>query len=161
MGIRPRLAASAAVVLALAVAAIAISGAVLLSRTIETAKVRELAAYYDQLIADMSQLAQGAADRSALIANIPAVQAAMAADDRDALAALFVPGFAVQRRDHKVRQFQFHKPPATSFLRVHKPERFGDDISAFRKTVVQTNDRKTVISGLERCLLYTSDAADE
>ena len=40
--------------------------------------------------------------------------------------------------------------PATSFLRVHKPQKFGDDLSGFRKTVVATNTQKTTIMGLER-----------
>ncbi len=40
-------------------------------------------------------------------------------------------------------------PPATSFFRVHKPSKFDDDLSGFRKTVVEANRGKKVISGLE------------
>ena len=50
----------------------------------------------------------------------------------------------------KVAQFQFHKPPAISFLRVHKPQKFGDDLSSFRKTVLETNRRKEMILGVEK-----------
>ncbi len=48
-----------------------------------------------------------------------------------------------------VAQFQFHTPPATSFLRYHLPEHFGDDLSNFRSTVVQANSKKQAVVGLE------------
>jgi methyl-accepting chemotaxis protein len=77
------------------------------------------------------------------------VQKAFSERDRAQLEALFVPGFARLKRDYGVRQFQFHEPPATSFLRVHKPAKFGDDLSSFRLTVVETNQVKKPIQGLE------------
>lgn len=46
-------------------------------------------------------------------------------------------------------QFQFHLPPAISFLRLQKTERYGDDLSEFRKTVVFANATKKTIKGLE------------
>jgi methyl-accepting chemotaxis protein len=80
---------------------------------------------------------------------MPAVQDAMARDDRDALIKLFGPTFAVLKSDYGVDQFQFHSPPAISYLRVHQPAKFGDDLSGFRKTVLAANqDRKTIV-GLE------------
>ncbi|MBF0190733.1 MAG: methyl-accepting chemotaxis protein [Magnetococcales bacterium] len=75
---------------------------------------------------------------------------AFAARDRDALAKLTTP-FYKQRLEpqYKIDQFQFHLPPATSFLRAHKPEQFGDDLSAFRKTVVVANQTRKPVVGLE------------
>ena len=52
-------------------------------------------------------------------------------------------------KKYAVRQFQFHTPPAQSFARIHKPEKFGDDLSSFRQTVVKTNASKTPTFGLE------------
>lgn len=52
-------------------------------------------------------------------------------------------------KEHGIAQFQFHTPPATSFLRLHKPEKFGDDLSGFRHTVVQTNQTQEHVIGLE------------
>jgi methyl-accepting chemotaxis protein len=46
-------------------------------------------------------------------------------------------------------QFQFHLPDATSFLRLHKPEKFGDNLSKFRKTVVEVASSKMPVTGLE------------
>jgi methyl-accepting chemotaxis protein len=86
---------------------------------------------------------------SALVAGIPQVQKAFAERDRDALKSIFASGFPVLKKAYGVRQFQFHEPPATSFLRVHKLERFGDDLSSFRHTVVETNRTKKPIQGLE------------
>ena len=50
---------------------------------------------------------------------------------------------------YKIKQFQYHVPPATSFLRLHKPSKFGDDLSAFRKTVIEVNKNQKKIVGLE------------
>ncbi len=86
---------------------------------------------------------------SAVVASIPAVQEAMAKDDRDALMRLFGPGFAAMKSEYGVDQFQFHAPPAVSFLRIHQPSKFGDDLSGFRKTVVAANAERKIIVGLE------------
>ncbi len=48
-----------------------------------------------------------------------------------------------------INQFQFHTPPATSFLRLHKMKKFGDDLSAFRQTVIQANATQQPVVGLE------------
>lgn len=86
---------------------------------------------------------------SALVGNIPFVQEKFDAGDRAALAAQFLPGFKLLEKEYGVEQFQFHTPPAFSFLRLHKPEKFGDDLSSFRHTVVKTNDKKKPTRGLE------------
>ena len=50
---------------------------------------------------------------------------------------------------YNISQFQFHTPPAISFLRLHKPKKYGDDLSSFRQTVVDANNLKKKIVGLE------------
>jgi methyl-accepting chemotaxis protein len=84
------------------------------------------------------------------VAEMSAVQQAMAEQDRDTLRDMLLTSY--QQLDEKfgVPQSQFHLPPATSFLRLHKPENFGDDLSAFRNTVLATNSQKQAISGLEK-----------
>ncbi|MDZ4261725.1 MAG: methyl-accepting chemotaxis protein [Pseudomonadota bacterium] len=86
---------------------------------------------------------------SAFVANIPGVQQAFSEGDRDTLARMLTPTFKLMQERYNVEQFQFHTPPATSFLRLHKPEKFGDDLSAFRATVVETNKKRQPISGIE------------
>ncbi len=84
-----------------------------------------------------------------LVAGMPGVQKALAAKDRAALAAEFVPQYALMRDRFDFQQMQFHLPPATSFLRVHRPDRFGDDLSEIRPGVVAVNSTKAPVSGLE------------
>lgn len=86
---------------------------------------------------------------SALVANIPLVQEKFAAGDRKGISDLFVPGFSALTTRYGVEQFQFHTPPATSWLRVHKPAKFGDDLSSFRHTVIATNTTQQPTRGLE------------
>jgi len=52
----------------------------------------------------------------------------------------------------KTVEIHFHLPPAKSFLRIwRKPgdRDGGDDLSAFRKTIVKANNEKIQVSGLE------------
>lgn len=114
-----------------------------------TAEQRELRAVHTSVIAEIDALGRQALAGSALISGMPEVQRAMKEQNRDALAAAFVPAFGTLKSDHQVRQFQFHLPPATSFLRVHKPAKFGDDLSGFRKTVVMANTQSKPVRGLE------------
>lgn len=82
------------------------------------------------------------------VASMPSITEAFASGNRERVQALVGSTFAPMKEDG-VEQFQFHTPPATSFLRVHAPAKFGDDLSSFRNTVVETNrDRKPVL-GLE------------
>jgi methyl-accepting chemotaxis protein len=92
---------------------------------------------------------RGAEALAKTIALLPPVQEAAARQDREVLLALLSDAFATLKSDYGVRQFQFHTPPATSMLRVHKPQKYGDDLSSFRLTVVQANQRRAVVTGPE------------
>ncbi len=83
------------------------------------------------------------------LANTHELQQAFASGDRAALATLTAPIFGELKQRYGVRQFQFHTPDAHSFFRAHKPEKFGDDLSGFRKTVVTANDSRRVVEGIE------------
>jgi methyl-accepting chemotaxis protein len=109
----------------------------------------EMSEIYENIVSGIDSEGRLARAMSALVAGIPDVQAAFAENDRETLADLFAPGFAKLKKEYGVRQFQFHLPPATSYFRVHKPAKFGDDLSGFRKTVLQGNRDKRPIQGLE------------
>lgn len=47
------------------------------------------------------------------------------------------------------RQFHFHFPDNTSFLRFHRPEKYGDDLSGIRQTVSRTNRERVKTVGFE------------
>ncbi|MBF0109054.1 MAG: methyl-accepting chemotaxis protein [Magnetococcales bacterium] len=82
--------------------------------------------------------------------NDKGIIAAFAAQDRKSLLDMTLPFFKDRMLpQYKMNQFQFHLPPAISFLRVHEPAKFGDDLSSFRKTVIVTNQSKKPVVGLE------------
>ena len=83
------------------------------------------------------------------VAALPGVPEAFAAGERDKLLALTAPAFERLRKQSGVEQMQFHTSTSHSFLRVHQPKKFGDDLSSFRTTVVAANREKRRISGLE------------
>ena len=88
--------------------------------------------------------------QAVVIASLPVVQAAVAAQDDRALEQLLGPGFAHMKAAAGMAQMQFHLAPATSLVRIHKLEKRGDDLSGFRQTVVDANPTGTSLSGLER-----------
>ncbi|MGV1097913.1 cache domain-containing protein [Thiovibrio sp. JS02] len=77
------------------------------------------------------------------------VLTAFAQGDRELLATSLKGYFAELKKTYQIDQFQFHTPPATSFLRLHQPGKFGDDLSAFRATVIEANSKKKAVVGLE------------
>ena len=149
LGIRTRITAALALASAGTAVFVLLGAMWIISGIVDRADERELRSHYDALQSRLGQEARRAAAMSAVVATIPAVQEAMARDDRDALMGLFGAGFAALKSDYGVDQFQFHTPPAISYLRVHQPKKFGDDLSGFRKTVVAANQARKPIVGLE------------
>ncbi|MBN9673090.1 methyl-accepting chemotaxis protein [Roseibium aggregatum] len=125
-------------------------GEFLTSKLTDMAMAREVEAAERALQSRIQADSRQALLMATVVAGQEGVQQKLAARDRDGLAAEFVPAFAGLKETYDIRQFQFHLPPAESFLRVHKPQKFGDDLSGFRHTVVATNTRHEPISGLEK-----------
>ncbi len=113
---------------------------------VEQKNAEKMANHVLSTINSEGRRAQSMAD---LVASIPDVQTAFANQDRERLTALFASGFSHLKENYGIRQFQFHTPPATSFLRVHKLKKFGDDLSNFRNTVVEINKDHKPVMGLE------------
>ncbi len=87
---------------------------------------------------------------SELLLNDKEVLQLFSWQDRGMLADHLLPIYQSKLKpEFGVKQFQFHLPPATSFLRLHKVQKFGDDLSSFRKTVIGANDKVKIVSGLE------------
>ena len=120
-----------------------------MDRIIGESQTRELNRHFERFSGSLRDNAAKAEALAALTAKLPPVQQAMAAGDRDALLALFGAAFKSLKDGYGIEQFQFHTPPATSFLRVHQPQKFGDDLSSFRATVVKANADHQPVGGLE------------
>lgn len=102
--------------------------------------------FYDQVRAKE----QDAIMSMEIMLNNDSLISKFADGDRDGLKDLLLSLYKDKlKKEHDVVQFQFHTPPATSFLRLHKPKKFGDDLSSFRETVISANSSKKVISGIE------------
>lgn len=120
------------------------------SSVVVEAEERELKKLYQSAIAEIKSQGQLANALASTVANIEHFNELFSNGDREQLASHLVPVFKVIKKDFNARQFQYHLPPATSFLRVHKPQKYGDDLSSFRKTVVATNQHQKNIVGLEK-----------
>ncbi len=94
--------------------------------------------------------ADSAVALAATIAADPHIQDAFAARDRETLLALMTPLYAALHERYGVSQAHFHIAPGVSFLRVHKPETFGDDISTTRLMVAKALNEQAVVTGLEQ-----------
>ncbi|WP_213773804.1 methyl-accepting chemotaxis protein [Bradyrhizobium sp. dw_78] len=109
---------------------------------------QQLKLQYDSIIAAVDYEGRSALAVSAVIAALPPVGDAVAAGDRDKLGELLHdPLMALKAQG--MPMISFHTPPATNFFRVHTPKIFGEDISARRATVVESNATGKPIVGVE------------
>jgi len=144
-----RFQAAVMVTIAAVIATIQVASYSTFKTTLQEAEKRELTEIHEAVMTELASEGRTAQAMSQLVAGIPLVQQAFAQGDRDRLKVLFLPGFDTLKRDFGARQFQFHLPPATSFLRVHKPQKHSDDLSGIRHTVVETNSSRAPVAGLE------------
>ncbi|CAA7616437.1 cache domain-containing protein [Magnetospirillum sp. UT-4] len=148
-GLTARFAGGFTAVSLLAVLVTGIAGTRYSAHLVEQAEERELNGRYGQFVDAINAASHQAEAMAAVVAGIPGIPQAVATGDRAMLSAMFVPGFKTMKQVYGVEQFQFHLPPATSFLRVHSPAKFGDDLTAIRKTIIRTNQVKAPTRGLE------------
>jgi len=99
------------------------------------------------------EVTEGKAEQLQLIARtvseMPSVQDNLMFQSREDLLTITAPLFIGLKEIIDLDVFHFHLPPATSFLRLQKPEKFGDDLSSFRKIVVAVNTNVVPAVGLE------------
>lgn len=75
---------------------------------------------------------------------------------RDALYEIVGDKWAAVQNKFSARQLHFHLGPgSTSFLRVHKPEKFGDNMDNVRFTIVDTNQKADSVTGFETGRVYS------
>ncbi len=83
------------------------------------------------------------------VAAMPSIQDNLMYQAREDLQNVTAPLFKELKKKIDLNVFHFHLPPATSFLRLQKPEKYGDDLSSFRKTVVLANKTGKDAAGIE------------
>jgi methyl-accepting chemotaxis protein len=86
--------------------------------------------------------------RAELISSMPTVRKAFAKRDRAALLEECKDMFAEQKDKYGMDEGQFHTPPGVSFLRLHAPQKFGDDQSKSRPMLVDVIKNKAHKKGI-------------
>jgi methyl-accepting chemotaxis protein len=119
-------------------------------QTFLMAEELRLEAKFNGVLKVLEDKAQAATAMALVVASMPDVQKTFGEQNREKLSALTLPFFKKEKERLSLAQFQFHLPPATSFLRLHKPAKFGDDLSSIRQTVIEVNRNKTIVSGIEK-----------
>ncbi len=59
------------------------------------------------------------------------------------------PLYKTLARDSNIRQLHFHLPDNRSFLRFHRPDRFGDDLTDIRPSLVKANRERVTVTCFE------------
>lgn len=72
---------------------------------------------------------------------------------RDSLYQYLLPSYKYLR-ELGIKQLHFHLPDNTSFLRFHRPGKFGDDLTQVRYSVCRANQTQEQYSGFEEGRIY-------
>ena len=106
--------------------------------------------FYQLFLEEVNSKGKEALSLATMVAENSEVQALLAERDRQALNVLLVQTYVQMKLEFDIEQFHFHIPPAISFLRLHHPERFGEDLSVYRKTIREAMKNYVGVSGLEK-----------
>ena len=105
---------------------------------------------FNQVQILLNQKGQEAASLASWVAANPEISEAFASRDREALLQLVMPTYLGLKEKLGITQMQFHLPSAISFLRLHEPDEYGDDLSTMRPSLVKVNTTKKTSYGLEK-----------
>lgn len=144
------------VLLALLASVLAIAGGAsallyrVASRHFDRTAARSLASFEQQLNDRLDQLERDLSLALEMLLADDSLRERFAAGDRAALLAHLGPLYEQRLQEpYSLTQFHFHIPPATSFLRLHRPQSFGDDLSEWRASLVLANREERPVSGIE------------
>ncbi|MGD2119756.1 MAG: EAL domain-containing protein [Chromatiales bacterium] len=113
----------------------------------ESEHMRLMASYFANTPEVQNLFLQG---RRAVAAEGGGTGGQRAAQIRQQLYDLVSIGWKQITEDFNVRQLHFHLAPGdTSFLRVHQPDRFGDDLTSIRHSIVYSNTHMKPTQGFE------------
>jgi methyl-accepting chemotaxis protein len=112
---------------------------------------QELKVQYESVIAAFDYEGRTAMAVGGAIAALPQVVDAVSRGDRNSLLTILGASQAALK-SQGINYLSVTLPPATIFLRVHDPKKFGDDISTRRKTIVTANTDGVTVAGVERAL---------
>ncbi len=100
---------------------------------------------------DINQIASEYLKQAIILSRLEGVPLALKLGDREFLYNLYSPVIKAMNKvdpENPVK-VHLHVPPAISFLRVWKPDKHSDDLSSFRKSVVEVLKTGKYVKGLE------------
>ena len=129
--------------------ALTIIGLTSQQRLIIEGEKKTLLRYHHRFLEELKQKGTQAMSLATMIAENTQVQELLAHRDRQALINLLMHTYVELKMYFNIEQFHFHVPGAVSFLRLHYLERFGDDMSPYRKTIMDALKTGRPVAGLE------------
>jgi PAS domain S-box-containing protein len=106
--------------------------------------------HYKHFMEQMYQKEIQAITIASTISENPEVVRLLAKRDRQALIQFLETTYERLERDFNISQFHFHTKPGISFLRLHEQGQYGDDVAAYRKTVIDALSKGVSSACLER-----------
>lgn len=140
----PTVIIGAAIIIIVAITGVA---QILTARLVSTAHEADYDLMRRAFTSTLKAMEDEAASDAEIIANIPTVRAAFARRDRAALQAETVGMFKAIEAKYAIDQAQFHTPPGVSFLRLHDPQKFGDDETSYRPMLAEVHHEKGLRKG--------------
>ncbi len=102
------------------------------------------------LLDEVNRLAESNLRLAKVFSDMPEIKEYVGKRQREKLYQVVKPIIDSINKNAAVKvKVHFHIPPGISFLRVWKPNKYGDDISSFRKTVVEVLKEGTPVKGIE------------
>jgi PAS domain S-box-containing protein len=87
---------------------------------------------------------------ASVVAEDKEVQQQLAERDRRKLNRHLVHTYVRLKIDYDISQFHFHVPPGVSFLRLHEPTLYGDELYTDRETISEALEGRRAVWGLEK-----------
>ncbi len=120
----------------------------LTKRLLDEAKEENYKLMRDVLASVRRGTEEKAVNRAEMIAMTTSVREAFVARNRKELLEEVGPMFKVLDEKYGVNTGQFHVPPGVSFLRLHNPEKHGDDQTSYRPMLTDVNENHVVRQGI-------------
>jgi PAS domain S-box-containing protein len=118
-------------------------------KLIKTHEREKLNGYYQAFSDQIEDRKRAALSLAYAVAGSTEIQEAFSRRDKTALIRLLSPVYEILARQFDVKQLHFHVPPATSFLRLHRPQQYGEHMAAYRHTINRVEETHEGIAGLE------------
>jgi PAS domain S-box-containing protein len=116
---------------------------------IDINEAKRLENQYQYFLNDIDFKKNLAMSLACMVAQNPDVAKAFAKRDRTRLIELLYPAYQMLNKDFGVKQFHFHTPPATSFLRLHALDQYGENMEAYRHTISKARETGGGVGGIE------------